>query len=63
MITPALLTSDNYGELRAVLQLAIPLASAQVAQFAAGFVDTIMMGHLGQCVTRIAVELMLSLIL
>ncbi len=34
-------------EVRAFLQLAIPLASAQVAQAAVGFVDTIMMGHLG----------------
>jgi multidrug resistance protein, MATE family len=29
------------------LQLAVPLASAQVAQAAVGFVDTVMMGHLG----------------
>ncbi|MBD1822416.1 MATE family efflux transporter [Cyanobacteria bacterium FACHB-DQ100] len=35
-------------ELKAFLQLAVPLASAQVAQLATGFVDTVMMGHLGQ---------------
>ncbi len=33
-------------ESRAFFKLAIPLASAQLAQFAVGFVDTIMMGHL-----------------
>lgn len=32
---------------RAFLKLAVPLAAAQVAQFAVSFVDTIMMGHLG----------------
>ena len=31
---------------RAFLQLAVPLAIAQIAQFAVGFVDTVMMGHL-----------------
>jgi len=31
---------------RAFLGLAVPLATAQVAQFAVGFVDTLMMGHL-----------------
>lgn len=36
------------AEIRASLQLAIPLASAQVAQAATGFVDTLMMGWLGQ---------------
>jgi len=35
-------------EFKAFLKLAIPLASAQVAQVATGFVDTVMMGHLGQ---------------
>ena len=35
-------------EIKAFLQLAIPLASAQVAQLATGFVDTLMMGHLGR---------------
>lgn len=34
-------------ESREFLKLAVPLASAQVAQAAVGFVDTIMMGHLG----------------
>ena len=33
-------------EARAFLKLAIPLATAQIAQFAVSFVDTIMMGHL-----------------
>jgi MATE family multidrug resistance protein len=36
------------SEVKGFLQLAIPLASAQVAQSATGFVDTIMMGRLGQ---------------
>ncbi|MBD2463638.1 MATE family efflux transporter [Oscillatoria sp. FACHB-1407] len=36
------------AEFEAFLQLAIPLASAQVAQLATGFVDTVMMGHLGR---------------
>ncbi|PPS45122.1 MATE family efflux transporter [Chroococcidiopsis sp. TS-821] len=35
-------------ELREFLRLAIPLASAQVAQSATGFVDTVIMGRLGQ---------------
>jgi multidrug resistance protein, MATE family len=35
-------------EIKEFLRLAIPLASAQVAQSATGFVDTIMMGRLGQ---------------
>jgi multidrug resistance protein, MATE family len=35
------------SEIKAFLHLAIPLVSAQVAQSATGFVDTIMMGHLG----------------
>lgn len=34
-------------ELRAFLQLAVPLASAQVAQIATGVADTVMMGRLG----------------
>lgn len=34
-------------EIRETLRLAIPLASAQVAQAATGFVDTVMMGWLG----------------
>ncbi|MBD3882952.1 MATE family efflux transporter [Phormidium tenue FACHB-886] len=35
-------------EIKAMLFLAVPLASAQVAQAATGFVDTVMMGLLGQ---------------
>lgn len=35
-------------EIKESLHLAIPLASAQVAQAATGFVDTVMMGNLGQ---------------
>lgn len=35
-------------EFKAFLQLAIPLASAQVAQLLTGFVDTVMMGQLGR---------------
>ncbi|ABB57729.1 MATE efflux family protein [Synechococcus elongatus PCC 7942 = FACHB-805] len=35
------------AELQQFLQLAIPLAAAQVAQAAVGFVDTVMMGRLG----------------
>ncbi|MDX2214188.1 MAG: MATE family efflux transporter [Oculatellaceae cyanobacterium bins.114] len=34
-------------EIRAFLRLAMPLATAQVAQTAVGFVDTVMMGQLG----------------
>ncbi|PZO59899.1 MAG: MATE family efflux transporter [Phormidesmis priestleyi] len=41
-----MLTSSAGLEARAFLKLAIPLATAQLAQFAVGFVDTIMMGHL-----------------
>jgi MATE family multidrug resistance protein len=36
------------AEIRAFLKLAMPLASAQVAQALTGFVDTLMMGRLGQ---------------
>lgn len=36
------------AEVRALLNLAIPLAGAQLAQAATGFVDTVMMGLLGQ---------------
>lgn len=35
-------------EIRESLRLTIPLASAQIAQAATGFVDTVMMGSLGQ---------------
>lgn len=34
-------------EVREFVKLAVPLAGAQVAQAAVGFVDTLMMGHLG----------------
>lgn len=40
--------SSTRTELKAFLHLAIPLASDQVAQLATGFVDTVMMGHLGR---------------
>ncbi len=43
-----LIRSPLQTEIRAFLRLAIPLASAQVAQSATGFVDTLMMGRLGQ---------------
>ncbi len=36
------------AEVREFLKLAVPLAAAQVAQAATGFVDTVMMGWLGQ---------------
>lgn len=39
-------SSGVIPEARAFLKLAIPLATAQLAQFAVGFVDTIMMGRL-----------------
>jgi len=39
--------SGWFGEGQAFLQLAVPLATAQLAQFAVSFVDTIMMGRLG----------------
>ena len=38
--------SDVTSEVKAFLGLAIPLATAQIAQFSVGFIDTIMMGHL-----------------
>jgi multidrug resistance protein, MATE family len=45
----AILISPNIKkEIQEFLKLAIPLASAQVAQSATGFADTIMMGRLGQ---------------
>ncbi len=47
MITQELAKSKLGTESREFLKLAIPLASAQVAQAGIGFVDTIMMGHLG----------------
>ncbi|MEM9766842.1 MAG: MATE family efflux transporter [Cyanobacteria bacterium P01_D01_bin.71] len=39
---------DTQVEIREFLKLALPLASAQVAQALTGFVDTLMMGRLGQ---------------
>ncbi|EDX82372.1 MATE efflux family protein [Synechococcus sp. PCC 7335] len=47
MTDSSLPSQSFFTELRAFSQLAIPLASAQVAQVATGFVDTVMMGHLG----------------
>ena len=35
------------SEVREFLSLAVPLASAQLAQAATGFVDTVMMGRMG----------------
>ncbi|NJL45539.1 MAG: MATE family efflux transporter [Leptolyngbyaceae cyanobacterium SM2_3_12] len=46
-IATILLKSKTGLEIHAFLALAIPLASAQVAQAAVGFVDTLMMGRLG----------------
>lgn len=40
--------TDIRTEIKEFLKLAIPLVSAQVAQSATGFVDTVMMGRLGQ---------------
>ena len=46
---PSYLTrSQFFKEAKALLHLAIPLAGAQLAQSATGFVDTVMMGILGQ---------------
>ncbi|MBD2104952.1 MATE family efflux transporter [Leptolyngbya sp. FACHB-261] len=45
-MTKRLVKSSIEIEGREFLKLAVPLASAQVAQAAVGFVDTIMMGHL-----------------
>lgn len=47
MVTTVFTRSQVGVEVREFLKLAVPLASAQVAQAAVGFVDTIMMGHLG----------------
>jgi multidrug resistance protein, MATE family len=47
MVTKIFARSQVGIETREFLKLAVPLASAQVAQAAVGFVDTIMMGHLG----------------
>jgi multidrug resistance protein, MATE family len=40
-------TGNIHSELRQFLRLAVPLASAQLAQAATGFIDTLMMGWLG----------------
>ena len=40
-------SASAFSETREFLKLAIPLSTAQIAQFAVSFVDTIMMGHLG----------------
>lgn len=47
MVVNQLMQSKVAAESREFLKLAVPLASAQVAQAAVGFVDTVMMGHLG----------------
>ena len=43
-----LFASSTQTEIKSLLKLAIPLISAQIAQAATGFVDTVMMGHLGR---------------
>ncbi|MCM0593490.1 MAG: MATE family efflux transporter [Gloeotrichia echinulata DEX184] len=40
--------SNIRTEVKEFLKLAVPLASAQVAQSLVGFIDTVMMGHLGR---------------
>ncbi|NJL60895.1 MAG: MATE family efflux transporter [Methylacidiphilales bacterium] len=40
--------SNTQTEIKEILRLSIPLASAQIAQASTGFVDTVMMGWLGQ---------------
>lgn len=47
-MTSLFLKSPLRTEMREFTRLAIPLATAQVAQAATGFVDTVMMGWLGQ---------------
>lgn len=47
MVTKTLTKPGLGMEVREFAKLAIPLASAQVAQALVGFVDTLMMGHLG----------------
>lgn len=46
-MTSTLISSPLRTEIKKFLQLAVPLASAQVAQSLTGFFDTIMMGRLG----------------
>jgi MATE family multidrug resistance protein len=48
MTVPDVQPSSIRTEFNAFLHLAIPLASAQVAQIATGFADTVMMGRLGR---------------
>ena len=45
MVTKTFAKSDISMEVREFVKLAVPLASAQVAQALGGFVDTLMMGH------------------
>ncbi|MGD1899881.1 MAG: MATE family efflux transporter [Phormidesmis sp.] len=47
MTTTTIKRSGINLEIREFLKLAVPLAAAQVAQAVVGFVDTLMMGHLG----------------
>jgi multidrug resistance protein, MATE family len=47
-MTSISLKSNLKKEIREFIQLAVPLASAQVAQSMTGFIDTVMMGRLGQ---------------
>lgn len=47
MVTKTLDESSIKVEFREFVKLAVPLAGAQVAQALVGFVDTLMMGHLG----------------
>ena len=46
-MTSLSIKSNIRNEIQGFLQLAVPLTSAQVAQSATGFADSIMMGHLG----------------
>ncbi|MFQ4143637.1 MATE family efflux transporter [Chlorogloeopsis sp. ULAP02] len=48
MATKTFAKSNIRIEIQEFLKLAVPLASAQVAQAAVGFADTLIMGHLGQ---------------
>ncbi|MEO1296114.1 MAG: MATE family efflux transporter [Cyanobacteria bacterium J06636_16] len=47
MVTKALTKPGISSEAQEFIKLAVPLAGAQVAQALVGFVDTLMMGHLG----------------
>jgi multidrug resistance protein, MATE family len=47
MVTKTLIRSGIGIEVQEFVKLAVPLAGAQVAQAVVGFVDTLMMGHLG----------------